>query len=428
MVSWFQKIVNIFKNKELRRKILFVLFIFVVFRLAANIPIPGVDKSQLEQFFNNSQLFGFLNIFTGGTLSNFSIVLLGMGPYITAVIVFQLATMIFPALERMYKEEGEQGRKKFNQYARILTVPLAALQGYGMLAILQSQNVIGQLSSLSLFSFLVTVSAGAIFLMWLGELISEKGIGNGVSLLIFAGIVARLPRSLGQTITTWDISKLPSYLVFVAVAILMVGVVVTINEARRNIPISYTKRVRGMKIYGGTSSYLPMNINPAGVMPIIFALAILMFPQIIGQVLSKTGSSFLILLADKISWFLSNRWLYGISYFLLVIGFAYFYTAITFDPKNVASNLQKSGGFIPGIRPGDPTSRYLHYILQRCLFVGAFFLASVAVMPSLIQGSTGVTGFSFLIGGTALLIVVSVVLDTLRQIKSQMEMRGYESF
>jgi len=428
MISWFPKVANIFKNKELRRKILFVFFVFVIFRLAANIPIPGIDKSQLAQFFSNSQLFGFLNIFAGGTLSNFSIVLLGMGPYITAVIVFQLATMIFPALERMYKEEGEQGRKKFNQYARIATIPLAALQGYGMLAILQSQNVIAQLSSLSLINFLVTVAAGAVFLMWLGELISERGIGNGVSLLIFAGIVAQLPRSLGQTIVTWDISKLPSYLAFVAVAILMIGVVVAINEARRNIPVSYTKRVRGMKVYGGTSSYLPMNINPAGVMPIIFALAILMFPQIIGQVLAGTGSSVLVMIAGKITWFLGNRWLYGMSYFFLVIGFTYFYTAITFDPKNVASNLQKSGGFIPGIRPGDPTSNYLHYVLRKCLFVGAIFLASVAVMPSLIQGSTGVAGFNFLIGGTALLIVVSVVLDTLRQIKSQMEMRGYESF
>ena len=282
MISWFPKVANIFKNKELRRKILFVFFIFVIFRLAANIPIPGIDKSQLAQFFSNSQLFGFLNIFAGGTLSNFSIVLLGMGPYITAVIVFQLATMIFPALERMYKEEGEQGRKKFNQYARIATIPLAALQGYGMLAILQSQNVVAQLSSLNLINFLVTVVAGAVFLMWLGELISERGIGNGVSLLIFAGIVAQLPRSLGQTIVTWDISKLPSYLAFVAVAILMIGVVVAINEARRNIPVSYTKRVRGMKVYGGTSSYLPMNINPAGVTPIIFALALLInqvFPK-----------------------------------------------------------------------------------------------------------------------------------------------------
>ena len=301
MISWFPKVINIFKNKELRRKILFVFFIFVIFRLAANIPIPGIDKSQLEQFFSNSQLFGFLNIFAGGTLSNFSIVLLGMGPYITAVIVFQLATMIFPALERMYKEEGEQGRKKFNQYARIATIPLAALQGYGMLAILQSQNVIAQLNSLSLINFLVTVSAGAIFLMWLGELISEKGIGNGVSLLIFAGIVAQLPRSLGQTIVTWDISKLPAYLAFVAIAVVMIGVVVAINEARRNIPVSYTKRVRGMKVYGGTSSYLPMNINPAGVMPIIFALAILMFPQIIGQVLAGSGSSVLVMIAGKIT-------------------------------------------------------------------------------------------------------------------------------
>lgn len=422
-----QFLINIWKNKALRKKVLIVLIIFAAFRVLANIPVPGVNAAKLTEFFSQNQMMGLLNIFSGGAMARFSIVMLGMGPYITSVIALQLATMIFPSLEKMYKEEGEAGKKKFNQYGRWLTAPLAALQGYGMLALLQHQHVIGYFSPLMVVNYLLTVTAGALLLMWLGELITEQGIGNGVSLLIFAGIVARTPSYLGQTVVSWNIAHLGSYIIFFAAALLMIALVVLVNEAKRNIPISYTKRVRGSKVYGGTSTYLPIPLNPSGVMPIIFALAILMFPQMLSQGITGWGTW-----GDKIAGgihlFLTNPWLYNISYFLLVVGFAYFYTQVTFDPKNVAENLQKSGGFIPGIRPGEPTSRRLKFILYRCLFVGATFLGLVAVMPSLIQGATGLTSFRFLIGGTALLIVVSVILDTFRQIKAQMKIREYENW
>lgn len=427
---WYQKLSTFFKDKELRNKILFILFIFVVFRLAANIPVPGIDLENLRRFFAGNQLFGLLNIFTGGALSNFSIVMLGLGPYITSVIILQLLTMIFPQLERMYKEEGEAGQQKFNQYGRILTIPLAALQSYGMLTLFQRQEVIGHLSSFLLLTSILTITAGALFLMWLGELISEKGIGNGISLLIFAGIVSGLPMSIRSTLSAWDPSKLPFYLMFFVSALIIIAGVVLITEARRNIPISYAKRVRGMKMYGGVSTYLPLNINPAGVMPIIFALSILLFPGMIAGFLSGSGG-FVGSVAQAVGSFFNpeiNPWGYGASYFLLVILFTYFYTAVTFKPETVSKNLQKMGGFIPGIRPGQSTTNFLNYILNRVLFLGAISLGTIAILPSIVSGVTGVRGFTFLIGGTGLLIVVSVVLDTLRQVNAHLQMREYETF
>ena len=424
---WIQKLSSFFRNKELRNKILFILFIFAVFRLAANIPIPGVDLENLRKFFAGNQFFGLLNIFTGGALSNFSIVMLGLGPYITSVIIFQLLTMIFPQLERMYKEEGEAGRQKFNQYGRILAIPLAALQGYGMLTLFQRQQLIGRLSPGLLLVSILTITAGALFLMWLGEMISEKGIGNGISLLILAGIVARLPMSIRETLVIWDPSKTPSYLVFFVSAFVIIAGVVLITEARRNIPVSYAKRVRGTKMYGGVSTYLPLNINPAGVIPIIFALSILLFPGMIANFLGGTGGT-VGSIAHSVGALVQNPWFYGISYFFLVILFTYFYTAVTFNPETVSTNLQKMGGFIPGVRPGQSTTNFLKYVLNRVLFLGALSLATIAVLPSIVSGTTGVKGFTFLIGGTALLIVVSVVLDTLRQVNAHLQMREYETF
>ena len=424
---WIQKLSSLFKNKELRNKILFILFIFAVFRLAANIPIPGIDLENLRKFFAGNQFFGLLNIFTGGALSNFSIVMLGLGPYITSVIIFQLLTMIFPQLERMYKEEGEAGRRKFNQYGRLLTIPLAALQGYGMLTLFQRQQLIERLSPGLLLVSILTITAGALFLMWLGELISEKGIGNGISLLILAGIVARLPMSIRETLVTWDPSKTPSYLLFFVSAFVIIAGVVLITEARRNIPVSYAKRVRGTKMYGGVSTYLPLNINPAGVIPIIFALSILLFPGMIANFLGGTGGT-VGSIAHSVGALVQNPWFYGISYFFLVILFTYFYTAVTFNPETVSTNLQKMGGFIPGVRPGQSTTNFLKYVLNRVLFLGALSLATIAVLPSIVSGTTGVKGFTFLIGGTALLIVVSVVLDTLRQVNAHLQMREYETF
>jgi preprotein translocase subunit SecY len=423
----YQKIIQIFKIKDLRNKILFVLGIFVVFRLMANIPIPGVDIGNLREFFAQFQLFGLLNVFTGGTLQNFSIVMLGLGPFITATIIMQLLTLIFPALNHLYKEEGEQGRQRFNQYSRILTVPLALLQGYGLLTLLQRQGIISALSGELMITSLVTVTAGCIFLMWLGELISEKGIGNGVSLLIFAGIVAGVPASIRELIVKWDPAQIPTYLLFFAMSLVIISGVVLINEGRRNIPVSYAKRVRGMRVYGGVSTYLPLNVNPAGVIPIIFALSILLLPNMLASFLGQAGG-IVGDIAKSIIRVFENSWVYSSLYFLLVVVFTFFYTAVTFDPKAISSNLQKMGGFIPGIRPGESTANFMYYILNRVLLIGAIFLGIVAIMPSIVGGITGVRVFRFLIGGTSLLIVVSVVLETMRQINAQLQMREYETF
>jgi len=424
---WFQKIIQIFKIKDLRNKILFVFGVFIIFRTMANIPIPGINAENLKNFFNQFQMFGLLNVFTGGALDNFSIAMLGLGPYITATIIFQLLTMIFPQLEKMYKEEGEAGRQKFNQYCRIATCPLAVLQGYGMLTIFQRQGLIGNLSPSLFFTSIFTITAGSVFLMWLGELISEKGIGNGVSLLIFAGIIADFPNNIRQMLAGWDPSRIPSYLLFFAMSLFIIACVVLINEARRNIPVSYAKRVRGQRMYGGVSTYLPLNVNPAGVIPIIFALSILLFPSMIANFLGGASGQVGVI-AKSIGAFFDNPWTHGILYFLLVVLFTYFYTAVTFDPKSIAENLQKMGGFIPGIRPGESTANFMYYILNRVLLIGALFLGLIAVMPSIIQGVTAVQQFKFLIGGTSLLIVVSVVLETVRQINAQLQMREYETF
>ena len=432
---WWQKIIQIFKIKDLRNKIIFVLAVFALFRLMANIPIPGIDAQKLKGFFETNQFFGLMNVFTGGALDNLSIVMLGLGPYITATIILQLLTMIFPQLEKLYKEEGEQGRQKFNQYGRILTIPLAILQSYAMLTLFQRQNVIEISSPQILLISILTITAGAVFLMWLGELVSEKGIGNGISLLIFAGIVADFPNSIGQIVVAYDPSQIPSYLIFFAMVLIVITGVVLVNEARRNIPVSYAKRVRGMKMYGGVSTYLPLNVNPAGVIPIIFALSLLLFPGMIANFLGGTEGT-VGNIARAVGNFFNpqtNLFGYGVLYFLLVCLFTYFYTAVTFDPKAISSNLQKMGGFVPGIRPGKATADFLYYILNRVLVIGALFLATIAVMPYIAQTITKWAGFevqvlSFLVGGTSLLIVVSVVLETIRQIKSQLQMREYETF
>ena len=422
------KIIQIFKIKDLRNKILFVLLAFAVFRIMANIPIPGIDKVRMEQFFGGLQIFGLLNVFTGGALDRLSIVMLGLGPYITATIILQLLTMIFPRLEEMYREEGEAGRQKFNQYGRIIAVPLAMFQGYAMLSLLQRQDVILKLSSFEQLISILTITAGTIFLMWLGELISEKGIGNGVSLLIFAGIIADCPTNIRQMVFTWEPTKILSYVFFFIAALIVIGLVVLINEASRNIPVSYSKRVRGRRVYGGASTYLPLNINPAGVMPVIFALSLLSFPSMIGTFFLGAGNETLANLAKTTVEFLQNTWVYGLLYFVLICLFTYFYTAVTFDPNTISENLKRMGGFIPGVRPGRSTASFLKIVLNRVLLVGALFLATIAIAPSIIGGLTQVASFGFLIGGTSLLIVVSVVLESVKQIKAQLEMREYDSF
>ncbi len=430
---WYQKIAQIFKIRDLRKKILFILLIFAIFRLMAAIPMPGINAENLEKFFARFKMMGFVSVLTGGALSRFSIIMLGIGPYITSVIILQLLTMIFPQLEKMYKEEGEAGRKKFNQYGRLLTIPLAFLQGYAMLSWLQRPPdpvISPPLGLIGTLTALLTITAGTVFLMWLGELITEKGIGNGVSLLIFAGIIASFPMSIFQAYQdiSIDAAKIPNYLLFFAMSLLIITGVVLITEARRNIPVSYAKRVRGTKMYGGVSTYLPMNLNPAGVIPIIFAMSILLFPEMIANFLGGTAGM-VGNIAASVAVFLGNPWVRGILYFLLVVLFTFFYTAVTFDPKAISVNLQKMGGFIPGIRPGESTAKFIHFILNRVLLIGALFLGTIAVMPSIVGGITRVENvFQFFIGGTALLIVVSVVLETMKQINSQLQMREYDTF
>jgi len=430
---WYQKIIQIFKIRDLRKKVLFVLLIFAVFRLMANIPMPGLNAANLEKFFARYKMMGFLSVLTGGALSRFSIIMLGLGPYITAVIILQLLTMIFPQLEKMYKEEGEAGRQKFNQYGRILTIPMAMIQGYAMLNLLQRPPdpvISPALNLFQIITALLTITAGTIFLMWLGELISEKGIGNGVSLLIFAGIIASVPMNVFQSYydISLDPAKIQNYLLFIAISLVVIAAVVLITEGKRNIPVSYAKRVRGNKMYGGVSTFLPLNVNPAGVIPIIFAISILLFPEMIANFFA--GSAGVMgNIAKSSANFLANPWIKETLYFLLVVIFTYFYTAVTFDPKSISQNLQKMGGFIPGIRPGESTAKVIHYILNRVLLLGASFLGLIAIMPSIVGGITGVANvFQFLIGGTSLLIVVSVVLETMRQVNAQLQMRDYETF
>ena len=417
------KILQIFKRPDLRNKVLFIFFLLAVSRLVASIPIPAVDVSRLKDFFAQNQFFGLISSFTGGSLSTLSIAMLGLGPYITGSIIMQLLTMIFPSLEQMYKYEGEAGRMRFNQYSRLLTVPLAALQGYSFLVLLTRQNIIGQLGLLDWATAISVIVAGSVFLMWLGELISEKNLGNGVSLLILAGIVAGFPASIQQTLFTFDASQLFTYLGFIIVALIVIVGVVYISEAQRNIPINYARRVRGMKMYGGVSTYLPMRVNNAGVIPIIFALSLLLFPGMLGSFFAGSSIAVISKVATFFTNFVQNQLWYSLAYFFLVVLFTYFYTAVTFDPKSISENIQKQGGYIPGIRPGQMTAQFLNYLLNRVTLVGAIFLGLIAVMPNIVQGVTGITTFT--VGGTSILIVVSVALEIMKQVDAQLSMYEY---
>lgn len=421
-----EKILLLFKMKELRDKILFVLGMLAIFRFTAVIPIPGTDPERMRQFLENNQVFGLLNVFSGGTMEQLSLVMLGVAPYITATIILQLLTMVFPTLKKIYFESGEEGRQKFNQYSRMLTVPLAAMQAFGFLSLLKTQGVIQAFAPFVLFSNIIIVTAGTVFLMWLGELISEKGIGNGISLLIFAGIVVNIPTAVRNLFFTYDTSMLPMIILFGILAVLIIAAVVFINEAQRHIPVTYAKRVRGFRMYGGVSTYLPLRVNMAGVIPIIFALSLLLFPQMIINFLQGVEQPFLIAFAKGLQSFYNNLWIYGTLYFILVVIFAFFYTAVTFDPNAISSNLQKAGGFIPGIRPGSSTALFISYLVNRITLAGGLFLGFIAVVPFILQGMTGLTALT--IGGTSLLIAVSVVLETKKQIEAQLTMREYERF
>ncbi len=422
-MNFTHKLKLVFGDIGLRRRILFTLIILVLFRVLAVIPIPGIDPLRLEQFLSGNDFFGLLNVFSGGGLSTLSIIMLGVSPYITASIIMQLMTIMFPKLKQMYQEEGEAGRRKFSQYSRLLTVPLALIQGFGFMALLQNQGVLAKLPIFELVTNLVVITAGSLLLMWLGELITEFGISNGVSLIIFAGIVASLPSSLGRLWFTFDPSLLPSYIGFLVAALLVIWGVVIITEAERPIPVTYAKQVRGNKMYGGVSTYLPLRVNQAGVIPIIFALSILLFPQMIVRFLAGVNNEIIQKVSGFILNLLANQTFYAVAYFLLVFLFTYFYTAITFDPDSISKNLQRSGAFIPGVRPGSSTSAHIGKILFRLTMVGALFLGLIAVLPLLVQALTGISAVA--IGGTGLLIVVAVVIDLLKKVDAQISAREY---
>jgi len=419
-----QKILLIFKIPDLRKKILAVAFLLVVFRVFAAIPIPSVDPVRLKEFLSSSQIFGFINIFAGGGFDNLSIVMLGLGPYITATIIMQLLTIISPKLKSFYYEEGAEGRIKFNRISRYLTVPLAAFQAYGFLNLLISQQVLPPLSFSETLANVVVITAGSIFLMWIGELISEYKIGNGISLIIFAGIVSSIPQVVASAIATYTPEVISTYFAFAILAVFVVAGVVFVNEGERKIPISYAKQVRGMKLYGGVSSYLPLKVNQAGVIPIIFAISVLLFPQFIAQMTAIFSQSLSIRLNEILNSLFNNVFVYSFVYFILVVLFTYFYTAVTFDPKEIAKTLQRSGAFIPGTRPGQSTAEVIGRVVYRTTFFGAIFLGIVAILPNITQLITGVQILT--IGGTALLIVVAVALEIMKQIESQLTVREYE--
>lgn len=423
MDNFIHKLKLVLGDKILRGRILFTLFVLVLFRLMAVIPIPGIDAMRLEQFLSGNDFFGLLNIFSGGSLANLSIIMLGVSPYITSSIIMQLMTVMFPKLKAMYQEEGDVGRKKFSQYSRLLTVPLALVQGFAFITLLQNQGVLAKLTTFDLITNLAVITAGSLLLMWLGELITEFGVGNGVSLIIFAGIVSVLPSSIGKLLFTFDPSQLPAYIGFIAAALAVIWGVVVVTEAERPIPVTYAKQVRGNKVYGGVSTYLPLRVNQAGVIPIIFALSILLFPQMIVKFLVNVNNVIIQKISAFILAILSNQAFYGIAYFLLVFIFTYFYTAITFDPDSISKNLQRSGAFIPGVRPGVSTSTYIAKTLFRLTMVGALFLGIIAVLPLIVQAFTGISAVA--IGGTSLLIVVSVVIDLIKKVDSQISAREY---
>jgi preprotein translocase subunit SecY len=424
------KLLLIWKTPDLRNKILIVLGLLLVVRVLAHVPIPGIDVSGLKNLFQQNQFFGLLDIFSGGGLTNFSIAMLSVGPYITASIIMQLLTIVIPSLAEMQKEGGEAGRTQINQYTRYLTLPLCALQAFGTIRLLQSQggvSILGIFTPFQWFITLLSITTGTMLVMWIGEIMSEFDVGNGISLIIFAGIVARLPSSLGFLKGWYDPSRLPVVLGFLAVILITIAGVVLVTEAQRNIPIAYAKRVRGNKLFGGVNTHLPLRLNQAGVIPIIFAISIMLFPAMIAQFFINAKSAFLANGAQKvITLFNSQGWFYGVTYFILVMAFTYFYTAVVFNPQEISENVQKNGGFVPGLRPGAQTADFLSTVLNRITLAGAFFLAVIAVLPFILQNFTGTKALTF--GGTGLLIVVSVVIEVIKKIEAQLTMHDYEGF
>ncbi|HZZ98519.1 MAG TPA: preprotein translocase subunit SecY [Candidatus Saccharimonadia bacterium] len=417
---------RIWSSKELRKKLLFTALIFLVFRLLGHIPVPAVDVIRLKALFAQSQLLGMIDIFSGGTLANFSILAIGINPYITASIILQLATVLFPKLKELSKE-GESGRELINQYTRLATVPIAVVQSISVLLILNSQNLIQTNDPLRIIAMVMTLVAGSMIMVWLGELVTLYGIGNGISLIIFAGIVGRLPISFLQTLSISATLNVPMLIALAVAGVLVIGAMVFMNEAVRKVTIQYAKRARGSRTYGGETTHLPLRLNQSGVLPIIFAVSIMLVPSFLAKILAQLQMPSLVNVATQLSlWFSPNTLPYNVTYFILVVAFTYFSTAVLFDPKDLAEELKKSGAFVPGIRPGKPTELHLTYIITRITLAGALFLGIIAILPSIGQAFTGISTLT--IGGTGLLIVVSVVLETAKQLESLMVAQNYEKF
>ncbi len=423
-----ESLVTAFRAPDIRRKILFTLGILLIFRVLTNVPVPNVDQERLSQLFETNQLLGLLDLFSGGGLATASIIGMGVNPYINSSIIMQLMQGVIPSLGELARE-GEYGRNRINQYTRLLTVPLAFAQGYGFSVLLEANGVIPQaeLFSFQKLALLVSFTAGTILLMWLGELISERGLGNGISFIIFAGIVGRIPDQAGPIITGPD--GLVRIIPFAIIAIVVIAGVVFINEGQRRIPVQYASRVRGRRMLQAQTQYLPLKVTMAGVIPIIFAISILLFPAQIAQYFTASDIGWVQAAATWVVNNLSanNVLVYGVLYFVLVVFFTYFYTAFQFRPDQTADYLRKNGGFIPGIRPGRPTEEFLSRVTSRITLGGATFLASIAVLPLIV--SVAIPGTEALqLGGTSILIVVSVVVETMKQLEAQMLMRHYEGF
>lgn len=416
----------LWRDPQLKRKTIFTLLIFVFFRLFAFLPVSVINLARLRTLFAQNQFLSLLDIFSGGTLVNFSVMALGLNPYINASIILQLLSAIFPQLEALSKE-GEYGRFKMNQYTRFLTVPLTIIQSIGIFVLLKNQHVIGNVSPLEFISFIFTLVAGTFILVWFGELISEFGLGNGVSLLIFIGIVGRLPVVLGRTALTITSELIFNAVIFAVLAVLVIAAVVYVNEAVRKIPVYYAKRIKGNRVYQGATNFLPLKLNQAGVIPIIFAVSFVLMPQLIGNFLRYVKSPAI----AGVATFLANAFnpegfFYNFFYFVLVIAFTFFYTVVVFNPQKIAEEIQKYGGFIPGIRPGAATKQYLEKIVYKITSVGAIFLGLIAILPAIISKVTGISGL--VIGGTGILIVVSVILETFKTIEAQLIMKSYDKF
>lgn len=421
---------KLFAIPELRNRVLTVVGLLVAYRALAAIPIPQIDPSRLASFFSDNAILGFLNFFSGGGLSNLSLVMLGVSPYITATIIMQLLTIIFPKLKEMYYEEGARGQAKFNRISRYITVPLAAIQAYGFLALFTSQGIIDPLGPIDTIRNVLIIIAGSMIALWIGEIISEQKLGNGVSLIIFSGIVAGLPSSIAQG---WQ-SYAPDVLIgYAAVAFVIILGIVYLTEGERRMPIAYARQVRGNRLVGGASSYLPLKVNQAGMIPLIFAISVLTFPQFFGQILGLITPEWGTKVVTWTNAFLNNQWAHNSLYFVLVFAFTYFYTAVTFDPAEISKNLQRSGGFMPGVRPGEQTEKAFGRVLRRITFYGALALALIAVLPagiraiiSVVSGTPMTSSAALSLSGTAILIVVAVALESMRQIDSQLSLRDYD--